>query len=224
MNTVKYLLKSLIGISFFFVLMFIAAGTANYPQGWIYFVISIFGAAISIATTKGNDALLNERSGPGAHTPSWDKKILGASAALTMTAYVIAGLDAGRFHWSSSFDVRSTVLGVLLVVLGQVIFITAKHQNAFFSSVARIQTERGHEVCDRGLYMFVRHPGYFGMILSWIGFPLLLHSAYSAIPVLVAAALLIARTSLEDELLSKELTGYKEYMQRTKYRLLPFVW
>jgi protein-S-isoprenylcysteine O-methyltransferase Ste14 len=220
----KHFVKSFLGISFFFVFMFIAAGKINYFEGWIYFAISIFGLAINIATTKNNDELISERAKPGTNTQSWDKKILGFSALLTILSYIIAGLDSGRFNWSGSFDFRITTLGVFLVIAGQIIFAIAKYQNNFFSSVVRIQTDRNHKVCDRGLYKFVRHPGYLGMTLAWIGFPLVLNSIYSSIPVLMAITLLIIRTNLEDKFLSKELIGYKQYMKKTKYRIIPFVW
>jgi len=219
----KYFIKSFFGISFFFIFMFIAAGKINYPEGWIYFAVSIFGLIINMATTKNND-LIKERSKPGFNTQSWDKKILSSLAILTIIPYILAGLDSGRFNWSGHFDFRITILGVLFMIIGQIIFTTAKYQNNFFSSVARIQTERNHTVHDQGLYKIIRHPGYLGMILSWLGFPLILNSLYSFIPVLMAIILLIIRTSLEDKLLTNELTGYKEYMQKTKYKILPFVW
>lgn len=224
MNITKHFTKSFLGILFFLILMFLAAGKINYPNGWIFFAVSIFGLVLNIATTKSKNELISERSKPGANTQSWDKKILGLLALVTIVAYVIAGLDSGRFNWSPHFDFRIIILGILFMVAGQIIFAVAKYQNNFFSSVARIQTERQHQVYDQGLYKFIRHPGYFGMILSWLGFPLVLNSAYSAIPVLLAIILLIARTKLEDKFLANELAGYKEYMRKTKYRILPFIW
>ncbi len=204
--------------------MFIAAGKINYPQGWIYFAISVFGLMINIITTKSNSELIAERSSPGSSIQSWDKKILGLSAIVTILSYIVAGLDSGRFNWSGYFDLKITILGALLVITGQIIFTTAKYQNNFFSSVVRIQKERSHTVCNRGLYKYIRHPGYSGMMLSWIGFPLVLNSAYSAIPVLLGIILLIVRTRLEDIFLSSELTGYREYMKTTKCKILPFIW
>jgi protein-S-isoprenylcysteine O-methyltransferase Ste14 len=224
MNILKHFVKSFLGISFFFVLLFIAAGRVGYIQGWIYFTLSVFGLLINIASTKNKDDLISERSKPGANVQPWDKKILGLLAILTIIAYIVAGLDSGRFGWSAPFDIRMIVLGALLMIAGQVIFAVAKYQNAFFSSIARIQAERSHQVCNRGLYKFVRHPGYLGMILSWLGFPLILNSVYCSIPVLLAIILLIIRTNLEDKFLARDLSGYKEYMLKTRYRLLPAVW
>lgn len=224
MNSLKHFTKSFLGISFFFVIMFLAAGKINYLEGWIFFVVSIFGLLINIVTTKNNNELISERSNPGANMQSWDKKILEFLAILTILSYIVAGLDSGRFNWSHPFDFRITLLGILLTITGQTIFAVAKYQNNFFSSVARIQTERNHAVCNRGLYKFIRHPGYLGMILSWMGFPLILNSIYSSIPVVLAIILLIIRTHLEDKFLSKELLGYKEYLKKTKYKILPYIW
>ncbi len=220
----QHFLKSFIGISLFFLVLFLAAGRIDYVEGWIYFALSVFGLMLNVILIKDKQDLLNERSRPGANTKPWDKKILGLSAFLSLVAYVVAGLDAGRFHWSSPFDWPLTVIGILLTMIGQVVFAVAKYQNNFFSSVARIQTERNHGVVDRGLYRIVRHPGYGGMILSWISFPLVLHSLYSIIPAVVAIILLIIRTSLEDRMLISELNGYSEYSQKTVYRLVPLVW
>jgi protein-S-isoprenylcysteine O-methyltransferase Ste14 len=107
---------------------------------------------------------------------------------------------------------------------GQLLFLIAKKTNRFFSSVVRIQNDRGHTVCETGIYRFVRHPGYLGMIISWIGFPLLLGSVWSIIPIVFAIILLLVRTSLEDRTLIKELTGYSQYIQKTRYKLVPGIW
>ncbi len=223
MERLKYFLKSFSGILFFFIILFIAAGEINYHEGWLYFSLSFFGLILNIVATKNNE-LMGERSKPGLNAKSWDKKILGGLAILTIISYLVAGLDSGRFNWTTPFDVKITAVGILLMISGQTLFTIAKYQNNFFSSVVRIQMERAQTVCDRGLYRFIRHPGYLGMILSWIGFPIILNSVYSSIPVVIAIVFLIIRTGLEDNLLSKELTGYKEYKKKTKYRLIPLIW
>lgn len=224
MEKIKYFLKSLIGVLFFIVIMFIAAGRINYLQGIIYLSVSIFGLILNVITAKDNEELMKERTKPGENVKSWDKKILGLLALITLFSYILAGLDSGRYHWSPSFNLTYYLLGAVIVLIGQIIFLTAKNQNAFFSSVARIQDERQHSVCDVGMYSFVRHPGYLGMIISWLGFPIIMGSFYSIIPVTVAIILLIFRTYLEDKMLTEELNGYKEYKQKTNYRLIPYIW
>ncbi len=224
MNKIKYFLKSFLGITFFFGFMFAAAGKLNYPQGWLYYSLSIFGLLLNFFAIQSNEQLMNERSLPGVNVKAWDKKILGISGMLTIFSYIIAGFDSGRFRWSPDLGITITLAGIVFVLIGQAIFLIAKFQNNFFSSVARIQVERNHIVCNRGLYKIVRHPGYLGMVISWIGFPLVTEAVFSFIPVAMAIILLIVRTVLEDRMLNCELTGYAEYSRGTKYKLLPFIW
>ena len=94
-------------------------------------------------------------------------------------------------------------------------------ENRFFSSMVRIQTERGHAVCDSGPYRIVRHPGYAGNLLAMPGIVLALDSVWTLIPAAVALVVTIIRTALEDRTLKDELPGYREYTSRVKYRLIP---
>lgn len=167
---------------------------------------------------------MNERSKPGKDIKQWDKALLGLSALMTIAMYIVAGLDSGRFQWSPHFKWYYCILGIIIMFTGQLLFLIAKSQNAFFSSVARIQSEREHTVCRTGLYAFIRHPGYLGLLLSLAGFPLLIGSLWSIIPTVIAVVLLIERTYLEDKMLVTELTGYNEYAQKTQYRLVPNIW
>ena len=137
--------------------------------------------------------------------------------------FIVAGLDSGRFGWTGAVPAGVTIAGSALMLGGQALFAVAKRENAFFSSTVRIQTERGHQTCDTGLYRLVRHPGYLGMLLSMLGFPLVMNAYWAMIPVGFAAVLLVVRTVLEDRFLQGELAGYAEYARRTRWRLLPGV-
>jgi protein-S-isoprenylcysteine O-methyltransferase Ste14 len=176
-----------------------------------------------ILTGKDID-LLKERSKPPGDAKEWDKQILKLSALITIVAYVIAGLDSGRYQWSPRIPWGAWIAGIVVMVTGQFLFLKSKETNKFFSSVVRIQSDRGHTVCETGLYRFVRHPGYLGMITSWVAFPLVLGSFWSGIPVFVAVILLLVRTRLEDRTLIEELAGYSQYAQRTCYKLVPGIW
>ena len=96
--------------------------------------------------------------------------------------------------------------------------------NRFFSGTVRIQTERGHRVVTGGPYRFVRHPGYLGGVISYLAMPLILGSAWAYIPAAVGMAVTAIRAALEDRTLKKELPGYLEYTQATRYRLIPGIW
>jgi protein-S-isoprenylcysteine O-methyltransferase Ste14 len=224
MNKFQFFVKSFLGTSFFYLILFIFAGRVDYTLGWIYFGLSLLGLILSVYIIGVDSELVKERGTPGKDAKKWDKKILGLSALVTLITYAIAGLDSGRYHWSPHFNSISCILGIVFVFSGQLIFLFAKKTNNFFSSIVRIQNDRGHTVCDRGLYKFVRHPGYLGMTVSWIGFPILMASLWSIIPVSLAILLLLVRTKLEDNMLIGELSGYSEYIKKTRYRLIPLIW
>lgn len=133
---------------------------------------------------------------------------------------ILAGLDH-RYSWSSEFPLWLIVIGFILISLGYAFASWAFAENRFFSSVVRIQTDRGHEVCDSGPYQFVRHPGYAGSILALFGIALALGSVWTLIPAAVASIITVIRTVLEDQTLLKELPGYRDYARRVCYRLIP---
>ena len=116
------------------------------------------------------------------------------------------------------------LLGIILTALGQILFLIAQKQNKFFSSTVRIQKDRNHVVCETGLYKIVRHPAYLGSIIQSLGFPLLFGSFWSIIPICILIILFIIRTNLEDRTLKNELKGYLEYSEKTRYRIIPYVW
>lgn len=168
--------------------------------------------------------LLKERSRPGEGTKKWDKIILGLLSLTTLLMNIVAGLDSGRFHWSPKFHWSVYLFGIFFTLAGQLLFLVAQRQNKYFSSTVRIQTERGHVVCDHGLYSVIRHPAYLGMIIQSIGFPLIFGSFWSIIPICLSIFLVVLRTSLEDKSLKFELKDYEKYSQITRYRLIPYVW
>jgi protein-S-isoprenylcysteine O-methyltransferase Ste14 len=224
MKATQLFLKSLTGTLFFLLILFISAGRIDYWQGWLYASVCIISVLLNSLLITKNKELAEERSTVKEGTKSWDKKILGLSAVTLIITYIVAGLDSGRFQWSPGFHWSINAVGTILILLGEVIFLTAQKQNKFFSSVMRIQTDRGHSVCDTGIYSVIRHPAYFGMVITAIGIPLILGSLWSYIPAVISVVLLVIRTSLEDKTLYNELDGYREYSSVTRYRLLPYIW
>lgn len=138
--------------------------------------------------------------------------------------YITAGLDSGRFCWSPDFHWSLYAIGIIMTVVGQLLFLIAQKQNKFFSSTVRIQTERNHSVCETGLYKFVRHPAYLGSIIQSLGFPLIFGSLWSIIPISLSVILLVTRTYLEDKTLINELKCYTEYAEKTRFRIFPYFW
>jgi protein-S-isoprenylcysteine O-methyltransferase Ste14 len=155
---------------------------------------------------------------------AWDKvlaPLMAVSVGYPMV--VVAGLDH-RYDWSSEFPVWLIVIGFILISLGYAFAAWALAENRFFSSVVRIQTDRGHVVCDSGPYRSVRHPGYAGNILALFGIVLALNSVWTLIPAAVASIIAVIRTVLEDRTLQEELPGYRDYAQRVRYRLMPWIY
>jgi len=224
MKTIQLISKGLAFSLFLFLALFISAGRINYWQGWLYVSMNLFLTLMTVLESTGNTELMSERLKPGKGTKKWDIILLGISAPVYLIMIIVSGLDSGRFHWSPNLNRGLYITAIILSLFGHTFFLIAKRQNKFFSSVVRIQRERGHTVCDTGLYKIIRHPGYFGMIISTLGFPLLLGSLWSFIPVIISIAILVIRTYLEDKTLINELTGYKEYSYNTPYKLIPKVW
>ena len=220
----SYVMKHFIGTFLFFSILFFSAGRLDYWQGIIYVFIGLIMSVLSYTVLRIDAELLEERSKPGEGTKEWDKKILGLSFLVTISMYITAGLDSGRFHWSPNFHWSLIFFGITLTIVGQLLFLIAQKQNKFFSSTVRIQTDRNHTVCETGLYKIVRHPAYLGSIIQSLGFPFLFGSLWSIIPIFLSIILLITRTKLEDETLKNELNGYLEYANKTRYKLIPYLW
>ena len=220
----SYLLKHFIGTFIFFIIIFISAGRIDYWQGLIYVIIGLIMGLLNYTVLRIDSELLDERSKPGEGTKKWDKTILGLLFLITISMYITAGLDSGRYHWSPNFHWSLCLLGIILTILGQLTFLIAQKQNKFFSSTVRIQTNREHIVCETGLYKIVRHPAYQGSIIQSLGFPLLFGSLWSIIPIGLSIILIITRTNWEDKTLKNELKGYLEYSYKTRYKIIPYVW
>ena len=155
---------------------------------------------------------------------SWDKVLAPLMAAsVGFPVVIVAGLDH-RFNWSPEFPLWLIVIGFILISFGYAFATWALAENKFFSSVVRIQTERGHVVCDSGPYRFVRHPGYAGNIPPLLGIVLALESVWTLIPAVVALIIAVIRTALEDQTLQEELSGYRDYARRVHYRLIPWIY
>lgn len=220
----SYIVKHFVGTFFFFLILFISAGKLNYWQGLIYILIGLLMSVLNYTVLKPDAELLTERSKAGEGAKRWDKVLLMLSFFITISMFIIAGLDSGRFHWSPNFHWGYYLSGIIFTISGQLLFLIAQKQNRFFSSTVRIQTDRGHTVCDTGLYKIVRHPAYLGTIIQSIGFPLLFGSLWSIIPVGLSVIIHIIRTYLEDKTLQNELKGYPEYSHKTLYKIIPYIW
>lgn len=207
--------------------LLVCGGDPGWWQGWGYSVlIVVAGLGGRILSERRHPGLLAERQNlkKARDAKAWDK-ILAPLMALSVSfpLVIVAGLDH-RFGWSPALPLWLIVLGFLLTAVGYAFASWALVENRFFSSVVRIQVERGHVVCDSGPYRIVRHPGYSGNLVALVGIVLALSSMWTLVPAAVALIIAVIRTSLEDQTLQDELPGYRDYVRRVRYRLIPWVY
>jgi protein-S-isoprenylcysteine O-methyltransferase Ste14 len=220
----KIWVRGILGIAVMAALIFVSSGRLDYWQGWVYFGANLAIVAVTFRILRDDPGLVSERLNPGKGMKWWDKGYFLISTPLYFTAVILAGIDAGRRHWSSHPAAAFYLLFLAVYLGGQGLFLWAKKVNPYFSSVARIQTERGQTVCREGPYRFCRHPGYLGGILFGLATPLVLGSYWALIPQALAAICLVVRTVLEDSMLTKELLWYSDYQKAVPFRLVPGVW
>lgn len=161
--------------------------------------------------------MMRERLSPGPGNKDRLTRLLGG--AILLAHWIVAGLDVGRFQWSP-VPWEMQLAGVVVYAAALVILFWAMHANPFYSSVVRVQTERGHYAVASGPYRFVRHPGYAASLLAMLAGGVALGSWLALLPMLVFFALFIRRTLVEDRLLLQELHGYAEYSRKVRYRLV----
>lgn len=218
------LLSRLGGIAAVAVVIFLSSGRLDYWQGWVFVGLIAATVLLTAWLLKDDTALMAERLRPGKGMKWWDKGYYLASTPLYFAAVIIGALDAGRLHWGPRLGPIIYALALALFLAGQGLTLWAKRVNPFFSSVARIQNDRGQTVCREGPYRICRHPGYLGGLLFGLATPLVLGSAWALIPQGLAGLLLILRTTLEDRMLKRDLLWYAEYTQTVRSRLVPGVW
>lgn len=221
---VRRLIQLLIFILIQAAILFLASGRLDWMMAWVYLGIYVGLIVVNgIVILPRNPDLIAERGQIKENAKDWDKRISALYAVCSLGILVVAGLDQ-RFRWSPPLNLTVELIALALYILGFALASWAMASNRFFSSVVRIQTDRGHTVATGGPYRFVRHPGYVGGIASGLGAALLLGSWWALIPAGLLIGLIILRTALEDRTLQNELDGYKEYAGRVRYRLLPGVW
>ncbi|MCA9926991.1 MAG: isoprenylcysteine carboxylmethyltransferase family protein [Anaerolineales bacterium] len=207
--------------------LLVCGGDLGWWQAWVYSLL-IFSAGIGgrIWAERRHPGLTAERQNieKMQSTKAWDKVLAPLMAlSLSFPLVIVAGLDH-RFGWSPEFPLWLVVLGFILISLGYAFGVWAMAENRFFSSTVRIQTDRGHMVCNSGPYRIVRHPGYAGNILPLLGIVLALSAVWTLIPAAVALIIAVIRTALEDQTLQEELPGYRDYARRVHYRLIPGIY
>jgi protein-S-isoprenylcysteine O-methyltransferase Ste14 len=204
-------------------ILFGAAGTLGYWQGWL-FLVAFIGSSVALGFYFAiHDPALIERrmrAGPRAEREPAQKVIIALLMADFLLMIVLPALDY-RWRWSP-LPAWLSVLGAAGIVVSFVVFFYVMKQNSYAASTVRV--EANQPVISTGLYGVVRHPMYTGALLLALSTPLALGSAWSLLLLIVLVPVLAWRLLNEEQVLQHELRGYGDYCRRVRYRLIPFIW
>jgi protein-S-isoprenylcysteine O-methyltransferase Ste14 len=224
--TRKMLSQTVVWVAITAGVLFISAGTLEWPEAWIYLFLWLAGGLTSgLTLAKTHPEILKERmrSPLQQEQKSWDRPVILAIFGGFFLLYIVAGIDAKRFGWSD-VPVALKALGAVAILFAIYIFHIVMRENAFASAVVKVDTERGHKVISTGPYAWVRHPMYGGAIFFFLGTALLLGSWAAFVMGLLLIALIAFRAVGEERMLESELPGYAEYARLVKYRFVPGIW
>ena len=214
------LLKFLLGVVLVAALLFIPAGTLNYPNAILLMVIlfvPMFLAGL-VLMVKNPDLLrrrlkVKEEQGE-------QRKIIAAMGFMFVVGFILAGLDF-RLDWLPLPQIISKV-SALLFLLAYALYAEVLRENTYLSRTVMVEEEQ--KVINTGLYGLVRHPMYSATIILFLTMPLVLGSLIAFLVFLPYPIMIIKRLKNEEQVLSKELTGYTEYQKKVRYRLIPYIW
>lgn len=218
--------RSVFFLVIFIAILFVPAGRLNWLAGWAFlglFVLAV--GAIALWARRHDPDLMEERqtASQAENVKRWDRLIMAAYTILLVLMLVLAAVDAGRLGWSD-IPLFFRILGWLGLGVAFGIVWRVMAENTYLSERVRIQEERGHQVVTTGPYQYVRHPMYVGVIIAVLSVPLALGSWWALVPGVLIVILFIIRTELEDRTLMLELSGYKDYAEQVRYRLVPGIW
>lgn len=217
---IEALTKFTCGLLLVGLLIFLPAGTVCYTYGWLF--VGLLFAPMLIAgfvMLKKAPEFLKKRL-DAKEKQGTQKGVVAFSGLMFIAGFMVAGLDF-RFGWS---DVPTWVIitASVLFLVAYALYAEVMRENVYLSRT--IQVEEGQTVVDTGMYGVVRHPMYAVTVLLFLMIPLVLGSWYALIAFAFYPAVIVVRLKDEEALLTKELSGYAEYKQKVKYRIIPFIW
>jgi len=212
--------RALLAVPALWAILFVPAGTLAYWEAWLYLAILLIPMFFVFRYLLKHDPQLLERRMQMREREVAQRRIITLSYLYFLVAFTLPGFDR-RWGWS---DVPPLVViaADLLVMLGYGMFVLVLRENQY--AARTIQVEQGQRVISSGPYALVRHPMYLGVTLMYLASPLALGSYWALLPALLIVPILVARIINEEKVLERDLAGYREYKQITRYRLLPGVW
>jgi protein-S-isoprenylcysteine O-methyltransferase Ste14 len=223
MNTKLFfqaILKFIAGVILVGLLVFLPAGTIKFFNGWLFMAVLFIPMFIAgVVMLFKNPELLKKRLNAKEKEREQDL-VVKLSGLMFIAGFIVAGLTH-RFGWYTPGK-GMVIVGTVLFLIAYALYAEVLRENTFLSRT--IEVQENQTVVDTGLYGIVRHPMYSATILLFLSIPLVLGSVFSFAIFLVYPFIIAKRIKNEEELLEKELKGYKEYKEKVKYRLIPFVW
>ena len=208
------------GVVLIGVLIFLPAGTIHFPGGWllmgILFIPMFLAGLVMMAK---NPRLLRSRLN-AKEQQSEQSIVIKLSGLMFLCGFILAGLDF-RFGWSN-LPGWVNVLGALLFLIAYALYAEVLRENTWLSRT--IEVQEGQTVVSTGLYGIVRHPMYAVTLLLFLSMPLVLGSVPAFVVFLVYPAIITKRIRNEEDVLERELSGYREYKQKVRWRLIPYIW
>jgi protein-S-isoprenylcysteine O-methyltransferase Ste14 len=217
---ISALLKFVLGVILVGILVFLPAWTINYPNGWLFMGILFIPMFIVGIVLFIKSPFLLEKRLNNKEKQKTQQGVVKLSGLMFLGGFIVSSLDF-RFGWSK-VPVWVVIVAVGLFLIGYVMYAFVLKQNAYLSRTIKVETNQ--KVISTGLYSIVRHPMYFATLLMFLPMPLILGSFYGLIAFALYPLIIVIRILNEEEVLSSELDGYKEYQDKVKYRLIPFIW
>lgn len=214
------IIKFVFGILLVGLLVFLPAGTLRFFGGWLFMGILFIPMFVAgIVMMVKNPKLLESRL--NAKEKQADQSlVVKLSGLMFLVGFLVAGLDF-RFGWF--LLPKGVSIGAAVVFLvAYVLYAEVLRENTYLSRT--IEVQENQKVIDTGLYGIVRHPMYFATVLLFLAMPLVLGSLISFVIFLAYPLIIAKRIKGEEQFLEQELTGYREYKEKVKYRLIPFIW
>lgn len=214
----KIFIVPIILMIFMWVILFLPAGTISFWQGWIFWLgFSLITLFITFYFVNKNPEFLERRAKVKGEK---DSKKSPTYLKIIYLGFILPGLDF-RFNWSNE-PLWIVMLSNVIALSGYIFIFYVFKENNYASTVIQVEDEQ--HVISTGPYSVVRHPMYLGMVLMMLFMPLALGSYFSIIPMLLIIPTLIIRIKNEEEVLLRDLDGYKDYCAKIHYRLIPFIW
>jgi len=201
-------------------LLFIPAGTWDYPQGWLLIGILFVPMFIAgLVMMKKNPELLKKRLNV-TEGESEQRRVILFSGLMFLGAFISAGFS---FRYGLlMFPFSVSIIAAILFLAAYALYAEVLRENTYLSRTVEVQEDQ--KIIDTGLYGIVRHPMYMATVVLFLTIPLVLGSVIYCVIMLFYIPIIVKRIRNEERVLKNGLPGYAEYMAKVKYRLIPFLW